>query len=701
MHILPPDFEWEEGTPKYSEAVRGYIRASPVNSAAVTIDIYGSMGWQSGDIHDGYNTLAQLPPFNANNPPTLNAAATGVLSTNSAVGHVYRELSSFANCKVSWNGYIHRPQAGAFQSDHLRTLGVIARQQNGTASTSGSFASLRDFDCYCFGLWSNAAVGARFLLLRINLGIVTVLGASDEIGTQLPIGSGTGFDPLAKLRLDRPFTLRLELSDEAGNVRIKCYFSRIGGTLIPIIQTTLLIDVLDASASKITSAGRFGFFEQRERTINTVRSVAICNWWQVDLAGVTALREEWKRPWPADPIIDAYVKSGKNLAPMMIGDFAGGLGGSPGHGLFQSTPAALANRAMGCPRLTAGSPCGQAAGSFPYFGGFFFQQRSAPDRVASRRSAVFRFSTNDDLGAASTEHVTFFQHAGIFLRASVVQGSQNNAPSSGYFAIISPGGTGLAWVRLWRLGGVGIAEEIANRLTGVTLPRDADHTLEMQVINVDDGSGSPLNAIVVLSVLLNGVAVTFSSAGASGVTVLPSGLVFDASSVRWMTGVGEGVRIYAPKTGTNDRAIYVDQWRELVPQNPTGGGDDDQPTIPLDCEDVGISATLVCPAEWPVTESRPFQFDHFPMEDAYEVTKLRYGQERRVFAIIANASKPSELVSLRSFWNARQGCVNPFFWVPPLEAAPIKVHFADETIEHMHRAPSVRAFKFGLEEVLC
>lgn len=666
----------------YDTYSNGYIRIRP-KSTTETLDIFTTRGWGStARLTDAYSPSGSV---------RVCGSTEAVASANLMTAFVNRELASAAAAKISLNCNLHLPGGGALSADQFHGAGVFARQSGGTPASAGTASSrLDDVSCYAFGLWNTGALGARYLLVRYNAGVSTVLTAADFNGLAYTIGAGTGFDLNATFDPRNPFSLRMELSDEAGNVRIKCFRDHS----IPSVSVVELVNFLDTSGSKLTASGRFGFFLNGANTV-TVQTIVLGNWWQAEVAGTVVLRDEFLRqPNVGTSAANAYGVSGIILTPLWTGEADGGY--SPTR-LRNATLAPLLNRAMIAPRV-AGEGGGSAAGSPPYQGGYYQRRIGAADQYAARRSTVFYFSTQDDLGAAGTENATHFARAGIALRTGP---STFANPNAGYYAEISPGGTGSAFVKIWRFTGFpnGAAIEIADKSSGITIARDANVLLDFEVYNIDDGSGNPANAIVAMKVRVDAVQVVFA-VGTAGISVDAAGTVYDNSSSRFTSGIGETLRMFAPPT-INTRAVYADTFAYVTPTNPGSLPEHDQATIPVDGETDSATGTLVLPLEWPVHEVREGGFaDRWTMEDAYAVTKRRYSKDRRVFDVQARACKPADITTLRAFWDSHRGCELGFSWAPPLEAAPIFVHFADDQFVRAMRAPNVRSFSFTLEELL-
>ena len=690
--VIPADDGFAESSPVYNTVHEGYTCFLP-RSAASTIGIYASSGWAVGQMHDGYSVFGAVSgPLNQLYGEQANCAMTGSAAVPLAVSWVHRELTSALDADVSICTNVHRPAGGVFASDMLRLVGVIARAQAGTSSGAGTAThTIADGDCYAFGIWNDSSNLATYQLLRVNGGTVTVLQTGDEFGANPGVPFDVADTLTTQFYATIPFNLRLEVSDEAGDVRLRGYREHsgpLGSTSGSADWNSLkVIDYLDTSVSRITTAGRFGFFASRENTVSSVKSVQLVHWLRVDVNGTTQILDEFRRVNRSlcTPVTAASgYTSGASLASLWSGDYWG----YTGHGskLRISTPAGLTNRAMIDPAVaTTGTAADEGTAAF------FQYQRHAPDRFNSRRVAEFRISTNKADGTAGV--TTTARVVGVWMRGAVVQGTLT-ALYTGYSVHVRGGIAGVCYVKLrrWNLGvGTVIAEETA----ASAFSFDADHTVDLEAYNLPDSEGNPDNGTVVLIVKLDGAQVVLAVAsGVSNVTALASGTIYDADPARILNGTHEGALVLCPD-GTN--VVYLDDWTTNTLSGSGGLSANDEASISVAGEVDDVSGTLSDPYDWPVEDiTETFTVDR-EFEDGYTHSHNRFPRSRRTWSITASAVSLAERTTLITFWDAHKGV--SFNWTPTGETTAVKAVFGDDMLDYVKRNPGVHTYAFTLVEV--
>lgn len=686
--VIPEDDGFTEGTPAYNTQHAGYLCFLP-RTTAVTIGPYALSGWSLGYMHDGQSVFGTMTgPLNQSYGDQCVAAMTGSALVTRAVCMVHREESSASDCEVSICTNVHRPAGGALASDMLLLVGVVARAQSGTVSGAGTTAHyIGDGDCYAFGLWNNSTNLGLYQLLRVNAGVVTVLETGDETGTY----PGTAFDVTSNFYMQIPWVLRMEISDEAGNVRIRCYrehngpLGSVGGSAD--WNSLKVIDYLDTSGSRITTAGRFGFFATSENTVGSVKSVQIVHWFKVEVGGTVTLLDEFKRVnrhLCAGIAAAAGYTSGNSLQSLWSGD-AWCLN-SPTVLQLVSTPAGLANRCMIDPGVAVAGTAGDEGTA-----AFLQYQRAASDKFASRRVAEFRISTNDEAGVAGTSPTA--RVVGVWMRGGLLSSSQTSL-YNGYSVHVKGGGAGTCYVKVRRWNN-GSATVIGEKTDTITFTLDADHTVDLEVYNLLDGEGNPDNGTVAIIVKVDGTQIVLTvPAGVSNVTALSSGTLYDADPSRILNGTHEGVLVLAPD-GSN--VVYVDDW--TVDSTTTGGGvsANDEASISVAGEVDDLSGTLSIPYDWPVEDVTETFAVVAPFEDGYQHTRAKYPRQRRTWQITMAACTQTQRDTLISFWDAHKGV--SFNWTPTGESTALKAVFADDALEYLKAAPSVHGYSFRLTEV--
>lgn len=676
--ILESGDIFELGPTAWGDWAQGYLRLRPSNAAADATTGYSIVFAIAdiGSLHDGYG--GNYASANLDTSVTLPVRGPASISTGTANGgptaQMYRvpyngdvkaqivfHIAAL-NGLVNPNGYFKHAWVGA----RIRGTALAGSPPTQYHSSTGAIAR-----SYWFALNSaGSANTAKWQLLRKDTAgdVWTVLAESAA-----PFSLGT-------LQISSPRMMRLEVSDEAGDVRLKCYTAAtLGSGQIPPGNPAEveIFNFLDNSASKITAEGRVGFVSALEQTVSSVQHVQLIDSFRVEFNGNLQRLDEFERVRPSmhSSVTTFYGPNGRDLCA----DWSGGIGTAIGRKLRISPSPTWTDQLM-----NAGTePLGSVADPVP--GGYLFSVRPATQAKAQNRSADFVFEAS---GAAPTARAF-----GVFVRAS--GGADAVIPTSGYFVEIFQSSPPAATLIVYRFGPGATRTEIARVSGSITINLDTQYTLGLECYTVASANGVP-DAMVALIVSLDGVEQTLVSSIA-GVLII-SGDAYDTTSERVISGFAEGIRLYKPDGA---RRTYFDTWVE---------GPLAIPALPIPASIVMQSETwdhtgqtLTLPLSWPVVEQRPRVVDRARMEDGHKYKRARYGRLRRVFRVQARHINDTDRDTLRAFWDAHNGCEKAFSWTPPLEAASIDVHFATDKLAHILAAVGpgggINSFPFELEEL--
>ena len=712
--ILPTDQDFDAGATVYGANLTGYIASdfwtAQTLSAIVASD---TVGFQP--LHDGYRSgpASQVPRQAAFASTDVGEKSGGVqMREPYTADDVLVRMTMYANVV---SGTVTNPDV------MIRRQFVGARISGGTQTagasppTTANPQRISDVDLgYFFGYMSNGST-AYYSMLKVGTG-----GAVTVLGTQIFVGTGAltqEIDPFSA------HTLSLDVTNVGGDVRLvgnivaatSALSLDLGGTLTknklngPVTNwddtpagggssTQTVFDITDVGG--IQTAGRCGLISTATHSLGltgTDSAVAtMIEKFEVTLAtGPVYIRDEFL-PWDRRSCLRYSQGTGfPNLTGIYAYDLRSGWAGDR----FGST---TSNGEM--KRLTAGGFAGRIGaddtGASAASGGYYSSMRPASDDVTSHRRIQINFSLSNIAGGSPT--YTYgageFRQAGIFARAdTVAAGVLQNA----YSADIRPTENSLAaWVKFRRWNG-STATTIAEFLTP-TITLAIDYTLALRVYNLPDGQGVPQNGIVSLEVYLDGVLVVLEdpAAGAvSGVQVSSVGTVFDSSTEKIGSGLGEGIRIAGP-SGT-DIITTVDDWTELAIQVTPGTGVGDQANAAVSTEEHDYTATeLDIKHDWPVNERRMARRHETDFDSGHVRVSLEDTAMRRRWNVTAQNTTTAERNTLLAFYDARRGIEEAFDWKPPLESSTTKVHFVDPELGDTLKVPGVSSFNFELEEIL-
>jgi hypothetical protein len=632
--IFPVDDDFTEYATHYGAGLKSYIRVLPWKTAGDTVTDF-AIPLARGDLHKGYFTgRSQFAAF----------IGQGVSGANNSLCALLWRQAYLANVRV---GLSFRMLAvlGAVPASSFRWAGVTARNVGGSYDetlSGGSQHHIYDNSGYWF-LFVNkpgvSGVDTRFLLLRVNSGVITVL--AQDINTN---------NALANTLLGSKL-MEMTVEDVAGNPVITCTYD--GETIF---------EETDSSGSKLTAAGRAGFGMCRDRQESgPFNSAHVAAYWEVfDVdAGETVVRDEWDRVnWNTSPQkTDGNGTVGKLLMSMWTLDQFSPLGYTGGTDMTRD----------------AGNDRIEAEG-----GTYCLSQIPASDIYEQARSCIFR--TNNTPGTA--------RRTGIILRGTFNTGG---TPTAGYRVYIDQDDT-TKTITITRVGGGNLAS--ANVASGFGLTYGTDFELRVEVFN--HGGTKPANGTPAIRAFINGDPVLSWTLLQAGITELVTGEVLDGQAGALLSGQAQGIEI----NGTGATSMFFDEWTDEVVTLPTVG-DGDQESIPLAGECDGKTGTFTVPYDWPVEVLPRFTVTERRYASNHTKRILRARRMRRVWRIGAAAVTDAERAALLTFWDAHDGVQIPFDFPDPEQASTLVcAHFKDHRLGTVLRNPGVHSFDIVIEELL-
>jgi len=643
--LLPKNDSLAEGATHYGQKLAGYIRLRPWTSDAST---GYAIPTQVGHLHSGYFNLPAGTgvPGRTSTPAAFTASGSSTGQLCAALWRPYEALRCTATL-ACWL-YI---TTGVY-NDTFRYAGVTVRNQGGSYDDTAGVEAISSSSGYWFLLVNDAgAGGAKWLLLRVNSGTVTVLAQAAHTLTSGQVG--------------KTLILNLQVAGSSGNVVLTPTYD-FQGAASPIGGSSPTNPfggaITDSSGSKLTSAGRCGFGLSRERVQSSpsvTRSAHVADYFQIEDtdSGAAVLVDEWQRAALTGCTAVSGELNGKNgrmLSSLWGADVAG-------------TSALKLKRDAGNDRVEA-----DAAGIFGAW-----SQRPADDIAAQHRKVIARWATSSNQ-----------RSVGIQLRGTNLHDPTNRAC---YNAEIRRTAAGAWEARIYdqRLGYTSLA--VATGLGSLGLDIDLDLPLEFQVENangVDSYSGE-----VHLIVRANDVVIDNWTSAPSGVEIQSSGLVIDRRSARILTGPMEGLEI-ALLTST-DR-VYLSEW-EQVSSLVTTPGESAQASIAVSTETDGATGTLTLPRGWSISITKRARRARHVFASRHVGRVAMDTSRRRTWTVHASPCSQLERADLATFYDSHKGVEVPFNWTTPDGEAVIAA-FVDPRLAVTLRAPIVRELEFDLEE---
>lgn len=643
--FLPVDDSLAEGATHYGQKLAGYMRLRPWTSDAAT---GYSIPTAVGHLHSGYFNLSAgtSTPGRTSTPAAFTSSGS---STGQLVSVLWRPYEA-QRCTATLACWLYIT-TGVY-NDTFRYAGVTVRNQGGSYDDTAGLEAISSTSGYWFMLVNDASAGgAKWLLLRVNSGTITVLA---QVAHTLTTG-----------QIGKTLILNLGVADSGGNVVLTpTYLFQGSGTSVggAIPTNPFGAPITDSSGSKLTAAGRCGFGLSRERVQSSpavTRSAHVAAYFQVvdTDSGAAVLVDEWQRAALTGCTQVSGELNGKNgrmLASLWGADVAG-------------TSSLKLKRDPGNDRVMADSVGIYGAWS----------QRPATDTSAQHRKVVARWD------ASSNQ-----RSVGIQLRGTNLHDATNRAC---YNAEIRRTGAGDWEARIYdeRLGYTTLA--VATGLGALGLADATDIPLEFQIENangIDTHTGE-----VHLIVRANDIVVDTWTSAPAGVEIQPSGLVIDRRSARILTGSMQGLEV-ALQTSTEK--VYLSDWEQVssLVVTPTESA---QESIAVSTELDGVTGTLTLPRGWSVSITKRARRARQVFASRHVGRVATDTRRRRSWTVQAHPSTQTERSDLATFYDAHRGVHVPFNWTTP-DGEAVVAAFVDPRLAVTLRAPIVREFQFEIEE---
>jgi len=697
--VFDVDDGFADGSPVYGSGLLAYPRHNLDESGSFIhagAQIYLLLDAKNAELHDGYSPRAQVAsgtPLNRVDPPWLASPHHEVAADHALAGFSWRPLTTANDVAVElgWRvAALNLVGVPSGISDWFYGVGVTARLAGGTLTDSGTADErIVDGDGYSFGVYRSATgvtERCQFALCRTVAGVTTVL----DLGGWPDPASSDFFDTY-DLRPDLRLVFRMEVSDESGDVRLKCYVTRAWAGVFPTAGVTEaeveVFDYLDSNAAKLTAAGRCGFFCDKARAkADTLYQLADLvpqlSHFSVEDDGTLVHRDEWSRRQRlfSATVTDDAGTDGRSLRSSFDGDDQGDAAFT--EHAQRSTDGTWTHRLM-FDADGGSSPIGQA--SVTRRGGAFLSQRTA-DGHDQRRSikAVFESS-----GAAPSGE----RHAGVLLRCSgaIVAGK---TPDSGYCLDLVPDDGGAGTGKLYLRHFTGSVEYDLARVAAETVALDAEHDLELSVQTFANG-GDVTQNVVLLQAWFNGATVVWDTNYIpDGVVQAVGGVVVHVHAKKVLEGLGEGVRV---RLRDGDRMIFVDAWEQDASLPPVTGENDEASVSMEDEAEDHSGQTFTVPHDWDV-DVTPHRFVDAHEGSAGHVFRvLKQSRVRRDFVVRTAALTDAERASLYTFVTAHGVDLPFYFAVEDWETTSAK--FTDTMLSVKLRDKGITSYQLALREV--
>jgi len=571
---------------------------------------------------------------------------------------------------------------GTTTLDQAFQVGCMVRVSGGSLGGLNNTQTLDDVNGYAFWILG-AGVGTgtfQATIVRYNAGSATVVATSS-----LPYSTFGNIDASV------PFDLRFSAVDESGNVRLRGYITTtlvVGGASVPIVEFPLL-NALDSSASKITTAGRVGLISTSLETPATNQfvgqPVSRFRIQSVNAAGAvtgTVVEDEFKRTCPQKGYVNGLGTKGALYAAdsTFLGDMRGwwaGLG-------FAAT-AKLENG-------TTGTGTIEFVSSYTSFAYYYTcaSQRPTSDDQHHHPEATFQWS----IGGVTQPKI------GVFGYVSAI-------PTPGNFMLRSTVGILADCYALWadytagelyveRCVKNGGKVRLATYATSFSLT--TDYRIGLQ-ITPTTGAGAATSLVIYLGGLP--VVPTLDATAPAGVSVNgATAEIIDASSGRYSSGQLEGLAFYDQVAG---KTIKVTKWDEGTLSPPTSIAD---MTSIVFADEGTPSATFQLSSNRPVPLRSPVSYEHghdivtavFDSGHTHAHSRM---PARKVWPRLETVPVDrNDRDELRTFWRAREGGVEPFYWTSPDDDTQYTVKFLPDSWEEQEVFRDIWVVRFGLEQVL-
>lgn len=611
------------------------------------------------------------------------AIPVATTTTNNPTAYLYRQ-SNYDDVSVRHSTSL-RIDGIPPEPSYITTVGCLARVTGGTLASGGTLIQyVQNIYGYAFTMeGSSGAALVSWKLLRYDGGTVTTLA-------QFPNFSLTASQFDAAL----PFDLRLQARNVGGNVELKAYIGNFysptpgGSTLVP--QEIQLFSYTDSSAGKLTAPGRCGVistklgqlagFNNGQRTHSvTLQSLT---------AGVPTtvlMRDEFSRTLALESYKVTYSPLSEPrycIDSSFMGDLRGCQPGGYPNARIQNSATS------GAVRLTH-------VNANRYWA--FSSQRPVDSTTHQHPEATFEFT-------ATSAGPPIFPNA---FPGVLGYGAPNSSANQIYSSAGLPIRGYAAWldfdaqkVLIRRHSIVAAPTELAEY--PMTISLGTQYRLSLQCVPVDVVGGP-----VGLTAYVNGSPIipTLAAGAPAGVSVVgASGQVIDSSSGRYTDGQLEGIVFYeAQNNATKLTTIDVHQWTQGTLTPPTAAKD---MTSIVFADEGTPTATFELSSNRPVPLRSPVSYDHghevlTTAFDSGHIHARTLRPPRKVWDKLQTVPVDrSDRDELRTFWRARGGGVEPFFWTSPDDGVTYTVRFLPDSWEEVELFRDIWQVSFGLEEVL-
>lgn len=651
-HAWPQTDTFDAGTPNYDSGfLNAYIRTRNVTTDPAFLS--GGSGYglstffsNAHQLYDGWSGAANTLPG----------------SSNLIGGWLWRVALATGAVEASIGITLFSPSAPSIVNANPRRhhFGVGVRIQGGTLTSGGTTSAYIDAPSgyYATCLYDTGLDGC-FEIWRVDSGSIVRLAQ-----TPVPpsVRTWASLSPLT------PRTLKLICrTNGSGNVELELWTNATRGGAV-----TQVLTAIDSSVSKLTSAGRAGFFASLERTVSGITAAPVLQFFTAGPEGGPAdFRDEFER----HDRLAALATSGALLSGRVLtSSFYGDLWGASGTGSVLIANVA-ANRVAVSTNASAVDR-------------YFLSQRSASDLYAQDREATIRFA------GGTTIPNPCLRRIGIVVRAQLK--GHTAGLVNGYVAVAQyddQAATGS--VRLWRAHDEALEE--LGVITGVTFALNTEYRLRLIVEN--DATPSPLTGNVKVKVYLDSSQLALVSQNVKGVSINGVGTVTDASAQRIQFGDGEGIYFAGP-SGSN-RNVAVSLWDVGGVLAPVFVPDEDHETIDIPSEADGATGTFTWTLCYPIEETLTFER---PVEIEFEADYKFKGSlsdsMRTTWRAPVKLASDADSEALLDFADDHRGQEIPFAWTPPDRSAAIVARFGDENTPRRSPAPEFNVHEpIVLEEV--
>lgn len=612
------------------------------------------------------------------NEPQAIPVGTGTV--NNPTAYLWRE-SDYDDVSITHTNSLRIVEIPA-EPSYITVAGCLVRVTGGTLN-GGGLLTQSIVNVYGYAFTMEGSVGAgnvSFKLLRYDGGTVTTLAQLLSI----PL-TATQFDAAL------PFDLRLQARNVAGDVELKAYIGNFY-TPIPGVGSILapgeleVFNYTDSSAGKLTGTGRAGVITTQMGQLaginNGQRTHAVM---MQALAGgfvsTVLMRDEFDRTldlkgWK--PVYSPLSETRYTIDGAFMGDLRGCYPGGYSSARLENsaTSSAAQLRQLVSNRYTALS-----------------SQRPVDNNQFQHPEATFEFTAVG--GSLNAVPAVFAYGAATGTPTFNSLYSSLGPTVRGYSAWLDYDAQ-LVRVRRHEIGTAPV--ELAEY--AMTISTATQYRVGLQAIPLDVPGGP-----VSLALFIGGAAVSpsLASGAPAGVSVSGTGAVIDSSSARITSGEIEGMIWYEPTTGSFNTIVDVHRWTEGTLSPPTAIED---MTSIVFADEGTPSATFQLSSNRPVPLRSPVSYEH-----GYDIVTAVFDSghthahsrmpARKVWPRLETVPVDrNDRDELRTFWRAREGGVEPFYWTSPDDDTQYTVKFLPDSWEEREVFRDIWVVSFGLEQVL-